>query len=284
MLTLDLLRVHSQKIGINSRLVQANGGNTSLKIDGVAYVKASGKYLRNATTEDIFCRFSLSDLSKLDILTIEDFAMYALDQELNSKSMKPSLETNFHLMLNRNVVTHVHSLGAVALSVINSDIYQNILETNFSISIIPYAKPGSDLAKTISQYSNLDSDIYLLQNHGAIFCGENFANVEILIDEFENFAIKLLNSLPTKFDDLNSLEILSGGVLTPDEAVYLGSKPWLEILGGRQNDLDMLELVNFYSQVADLIQFKSNINYLTEDQVDAIISWDREKMRREQTR
>lgn len=44
----------SARIGGNLDLVQAGGGNTSIKEAGTLWVKASGKWLRQAAVDDMF--------------------------------------------------------------------------------------------------------------------------------------------------------------------------------------------------------------------------------------
>ena len=45
---LEALRTLSAKLGSDPLLVQAAGGNTSLKRDGIMWIKASGTWLRDA--------------------------------------------------------------------------------------------------------------------------------------------------------------------------------------------------------------------------------------------
>jgi len=61
---LDLipLRKLSAKLGANLDLVQAGGGNTSLKDNGTLWVKASGKWLVRAMREEMFLPVPQSDI------------------------------------------------------------------------------------------------------------------------------------------------------------------------------------------------------------------------------
>ena len=54
MVELDKLRTLSARVGADPLLVQAAGGNTSLKHDGVMWIKASGTWLKDAAARDIF--------------------------------------------------------------------------------------------------------------------------------------------------------------------------------------------------------------------------------------
>ena len=50
------LRALSAKVGANPLLVQAAGGNTSLKENGVLWIKASGTWLMNAERDELSFR------------------------------------------------------------------------------------------------------------------------------------------------------------------------------------------------------------------------------------
>ncbi len=54
MVELEALRRLSARVGADPLLVQAAGGNTSLKHNGLMWIKASGTWLRDAVARDIF--------------------------------------------------------------------------------------------------------------------------------------------------------------------------------------------------------------------------------------
>ena len=51
---IDALLALSASLGSNPLLVQASSGNTSAKLKGVLWIKASGKWLAQAAKEDTF--------------------------------------------------------------------------------------------------------------------------------------------------------------------------------------------------------------------------------------
>ena len=55
----------SFKLGSNSHLVQAAGGNTSIKSDGRMLIKASGTWLINSLDKDIFVEVDLNSITCL---------------------------------------------------------------------------------------------------------------------------------------------------------------------------------------------------------------------------
>src|SRR5512138_3710491 len=91
---LQSLRNVSARVGRDIRLVQGAGGNTSLKADGVLWVKASGAWLMEADQRDIFVPVDLPG------------ALRALEQGIErmpvadpAAKLRPSIETSLHALL-----------------------------------------------------------------------------------------------------------------------------------------------------------------------------------------
>jgi len=61
---LEALARVSAKLGSNRLLVQAAGGNTSVKADGVLWVKASGRWLAKALDEPVFVAVDMPRLMR----------------------------------------------------------------------------------------------------------------------------------------------------------------------------------------------------------------------------
>jgi len=59
---LTRLRELSARIGNNPLLTQASTGNSSIKLDGVLWIKASGKWMSDAIREDILIPLDLADV------------------------------------------------------------------------------------------------------------------------------------------------------------------------------------------------------------------------------
>lgn len=289
------LKKHAVKVGNNYDLVQISGGNVSAKVDDFIWVKASGKRLSNAENEKIFCQLRISDYTHSDLLTIEDFSSGTFGELL------PSIETNFHMLFHFKFVTHLHSLGAVALSFLDPIIRDFDIDIEcLRFRFVEYATPGKELANKLWDSDCLNSNIIILQNHGVIFTGDDLRFVEKNIIELEKYIKKFLAEL--KKDDRypDWIEILTGGVLTPDEAVFLGNKPFLrsenpleysiginslgELLFPPSFTSDKIEMAHFYKRLACLVEKKSFINYLSQQEVQKILSWDKEIKRIEMSK
>ena len=142
------LKELSAKLGNDLSLIQASGGNTSIKLDGKLLVKASGKKLKNALNEDIFV--------SLDLIKIRnELAINKSKKELNFKnicgsSLRASIETSLHAIMPYKVVLHTHSVDTIAITLLsNSSNYLDKLMKDINWKFIPYFKPGITLAKAI---------------------------------------------------------------------------------------------------------------------------------------
>ena len=142
------LKKLSAKLGNDLSLIQASGGNTSIKLDGKLWVKASGKKLKNALNEDIFV--------SLDLIKIRnELAINNSKKELNFKnicgsSLRASIETSLHAIMPYKVVLHTHSVDTIAITLIpNSHNYLNKLLKDINWkqqeNILAYLKLGMTL-------------------------------------------------------------------------------------------------------------------------------------------
>ena len=289
------LKVHSERIGQNLDLVQSAGGNTSLKLEGKIWIKASGMRLRDALHKEIFVDFSYSGMTLHDILSISSFP------EFETCELRPSIETNFHMLINKKFVTHLHSLGSIALGVLDLDSHtlNNFLQTSDSVKV-DYRRPGVDLASQISQTNFYDSKVVLLMNHGVILAADEIPELESKIHGFESELIGFVTGIPTSSSFPSWVDILTEGVLTPDEAVFLGRTPFTKsknlipdsiaitpdgtLLFHENTSVDRIDMAHFYVRVAKLIERKAAIRYLPTSEIDYLLNWDKEKMRIEMSR
>ena len=60
----ECLRDLSARVGCDSLLVQASNGNTSIKLDGILWIKASGKWLAHAIQEEILVPLELAEVKE----------------------------------------------------------------------------------------------------------------------------------------------------------------------------------------------------------------------------
>jgi len=288
-LKIEDLTSHTVKIGADADLVQGSGGNTSYKFGSVIWIKASGKRFKDALTEPIFAQLDTANLTVDEVLSSENFNSRCLNQLI------PSIETNFHLLMEGAFVTHLHSLGSIALGISNID-SQTYL-SDHGVWTVPYVRPGNQLAQFIHDAKFFQKDSLLLRNHGIIFSGQSPQDIENKIERFETDTQRFIDSLPERDELPGWVEILVNGVLTPDEAVFLGKTPFAksdeplvdsisinysgELHFPQNLSNDGIEMAHFYVRVAKIISKKTRVNYLPTSEVESLLGWDKEIMRME---
>ena len=184
MVELDQLRTLSARVGADPLLVQAAGGNTSLKDQGVMWIKASGTWLKDALTRDIFV--PLDHAAIMDALARKDPACESctafVRTDLNSTGLRPSIETTVHALMPQRVVVHVHCVNTIAWA-IRSDAEARLTELlqGFDWAFIPYARPGLPLADAIAARMRPGVDVLVLGNHGLAVAAESVAAADALL-------------------------------------------------------------------------------------------------------
>ena len=178
------LRDLSARVGSDPLLVQAAGGNTSLKQDGVMWIKASGTWLMDALKKDIFVPLDMAALSKAlgeDSPDCESCLPF-VRQDLNTLGLRPSIETSVHGLMPQKVVVHVHCVNTIAWA-IREDAHEQLtrLLADFNWSFIPYARPGLQLSRAIRKNLKPGSDVMVLENHGVAVAADTVAAAEALL-------------------------------------------------------------------------------------------------------
>jgi rhamnose utilization protein RhaD (predicted bifunctional aldolase and dehydrogenase) len=235
----------SARVGSDSLLVQASNGNTSIKLDGILWIKASGKWLAHATQEEILVPLQLAEI-KESIQNGREIAPRCAQKG----GLRPSIETAMHAMLRHRVVIHLHSINAIAWA-IRVDGPDQLKERLAGLhwQWIPYAASGIPLAREIEKaVANAPgTDVLILGNHGLVVCGHDcYAAEELLceverrlaitprrfpkpdttvlamIARFSGWQFADNDSLHALGTDAVSRKILKGGVLYPCQAIFLG--------------------------------------------------------------
>lgn len=171
---LTRLRELSARTGSDPLLTQASTGNISMKRDGILWIKASGKWMADATREDI--------LIPLDLAQIKECVSQRVDPaELHAHA---SIETAMHAVLPHRVVLHVHSVNTIAWAVRHDAQIQ--LEHRLGglrWQWISYVPSGLPLAQGVEKVSSAsaDADVFVLGNHGLVIGGDNCDAVEDLL-------------------------------------------------------------------------------------------------------
>ncbi len=205
------LKKLSARVGADPLLVQAAGGNTSLKQDDVMWIKASGTWLRDAA-RDIFVPVDHEAL--LTALAKNDPACEACTEfvltDLNATGLRPSIETTVHALMPQRVVVHVHCVNTIAWA-IRSDAEKQLAGklSDFNWTFIPYARPGLPLANAIAARLKPGVDVLILGNHGLVVAAETVVEAANLLDRVVKALVKPLRvAVPP---DLTALHLLCKG-------------------------------------------------------------------------
>jgi rhamnose utilization protein RhaD (predicted bifunctional aldolase and dehydrogenase) len=178
------LRALSAKLGSDPLLVQAAGGNTSIKQDGVMWIKASGTWLMDAEKKDIFVPLNLEALTKALSENSPDCesCLPFVRQDLNALGLRPSIETSVHGRMPQRVVLHVHCVNTIAWA-IREDAEQQLSQklSDFNWSFIPYARPGLQLSQAIGEHLKPHSNVMVLENHGLAVAADTVSEAENLL-------------------------------------------------------------------------------------------------------
>ena len=156
----------SARLGADPLLVQAAGGNTSVKRDGVLWIKASGKLLREAANENIFVPVDLAGVRE----GIErDEADPTTGRVLGDTPLRPSIETTLHALLPQRVVLHLHSVNALA-SEVREDGQAQVARRLEGLpwAWVDYRRPGLPLTRAVRSAAGAATSVLALANHGIV--------------------------------------------------------------------------------------------------------------------
>ena len=190
------LRELSARIGSDPLLTQASTGNSSIKLDGVLWIKASGKWMADAIREDI--------LIPLDLAEVRECVRQKFDPAARYTSA--SIETAMHAVLPHRVVLHVHCVNTIAWAVRQDARVQ--LEQQLDglrWQWTSYVPSGLPLAREIEKIlsASADSDVLVLGNHGLVIGGDDCSSVEDLLSEVgRRLAICPRQAQPADYDTL----------------------------------------------------------------------------------
>lgn len=185
MVTLDALRTLSARIGADPLLVQAAGGNTSIKAEDVMWIKASGTWLRDAASRDIFVPIDHAALrvalARGD--SAADACLPFARPDLNATGLRPSIETSVHALMPQRVVVHVHCVNTIAWA-IRADAEAQLAQRldGQSWAFVPYARPGLPLAHLIAARLRPGVDVLVLGNHGLVVAADTVDDAAALLD------------------------------------------------------------------------------------------------------
>jgi rhamnose utilization protein RhaD (predicted bifunctional aldolase and dehydrogenase) len=235
------LRGLSARIGVDPLLTQASTGNTSIKLDDVLWIKASGRWLADAKHEDILVPLDLREVQRYISEQVDPTEVYGC----------ASIETAMHAVLPHPVVVHVHSVNTIAWAV-RQDATQQLQRRLAGLrwQWVPYVPSGLPLARGIESAlsGSITANVLVLGNHGLVIAGDSCDEVAHLLSDVErrleipprarnapnyraleaivegsSWALPEDNGVHALALDPTSQAIVSGGILFPCQSMFSNS-------------------------------------------------------------
>lgn len=236
----------SAALGRDPLLIQASGGNTSIKDGGLLWVKASGKCLAAAVEQEIMVPV---DLPAVRAAVGRGDADPVSAHVAAATSLRPSIETTLHALLPHRVVVHVHSVNALAWTTL-ADGRERVAGrlAGLNWAWVPYRRPGLPLTLAVREAAQAAPDILVLGNHGLVVGGSCADDTESRLREAEarltvpgrplppaepstlaalapgGYRLPLDPAIHGLATDPHVLAAARAGALYPDHVVFLGGE------------------------------------------------------------
>ncbi len=209
----DLVEI-SQFAGRDLLLAQGAGGNTSIKTAKAerVLIKASGFRLADVTESSGYLDLDLPAVREImDEPALADLSPGAAHDETvrrlgkllpTTSSLRPSMETGFHLLLNR-VVLHTHPvyLNAFSCSEDGREAFEDVCGEK--TAWVDYATPGLPLARAVAEscteYRALNGclpHLIVLANHGLIATSSTAAEAIASTRALSRLGERVFGALP----------------------------------------------------------------------------------------
>jgi rhamnose utilization protein RhaD (predicted bifunctional aldolase and dehydrogenase)/NAD(P)-dependent dehydrogenase (short-subunit alcohol dehydrogenase family) len=217
----------SHRFGADSEYARGGGGNSSVKADGILYIKPSGTSLIELTPESLIALDMRPLLELLDRSpdrpaaggTDEVYEVAILARVGVPDDRRPSVELLFHALMPERFVLHTHPTTVNALTCARDG--AEIAERLFGAAVlwVPYTDPGLPLARAIRDARRSHEErtstpaprTMLLQNHGLVVAGDSPA-------EIEETSTRLVSALKAHLAGLPAIEWGGAEAIEPDRA------------------------------------------------------------------
>ena len=184
----------SRCFGEDPEFARGGGGNSSVKADGILYIKPSGTSLAALTAESVIALNVGPLMALLNAATerpvvggTDEVMRVALGARIGPRDdRRPSVECLFHSLLPERFVLHTHptTVNAVTCAKRGAEITERLFGS--SVLWIPYTDPGLPLARVMRDARRSHEErtgtaaprTLFLQNHGLVVVGDSPAEIE----------------------------------------------------------------------------------------------------------
>jgi len=178
----------ANRFGADPEYTRAGGGNCSVKLDGVLYIKPSGVAMATLTADDLVplrLDVLLAALDGDDPVDADPVQVAAERATVGRPSRRPSVEILFHALIPDRFVLHSHPplVNMITCNQAGAELTEHLFGDE--AIFVPYTTPGVTLARAIraarEQYKARTGQpapgITLLGNHGLIVSGDTVEQV-----------------------------------------------------------------------------------------------------------
>lgn len=265
----------SRKYGSDPELVLAGGGNTSMKENGVLYVKGSGCALASMKEEN----FVALDIGRLMEITKKQYPDSDKEREAafladvmaarlsGEEEKRPSVEALLHALFPQRYVLHLHPALVNGLTcAVNGEREAKRL---FPEAVwVPACRPGYTLGLLLADKMDGAASTVLLQNHGVFFAAETPGELSVLLENM----LSILRAETGEIGELPEIDLAKP--FTPDHIVYCGVGPELP-----DNDNARL-LYKDAQKIAAYSEFFGGPLPMEQELIDFIRGWEAESYRK----
>ncbi len=275
---MEKLVAFSRLYGSDPELTVAGGGNTSMKENGILYVKGSGAALADICAEN----FVAMDMEKLMAMTKkaypqEDDAREAaflkdmLDARMPGEEEKrPSVETLLHAFFPQRYVLHLHPNLVNGLTcAVNGEKEAKRLFPN--AAWVGESRPGYILAMKLKDEIESGADTVLMQNHGVFYAADTPEELDSML---KGMLEKLETAVQEGYDPVLDVPPMPEKPFTPDQIVYCGLGPDLP------DTETAAQIWDGAKKVAHYAASFGGQRPMSEELTDFIANWEAEKYRR----
>jgi len=206
--SLNKLKQISKYCGERFDLVQAGGGNTSVKQQNLMFIKASGYNLSNIDENVGYVTIDntilLEDIKNKQIKEVTEYNFIG--------NKRGSIETFMHSILKKYTI-HLHPiqinriLVAKEAKTIINEIYPNSL-------VIDYFTPGIKVCNEIKEKYN-DENVIFLINHGIIITCDKYDEIYNLLEEVLEKFESYQHLDFSKYKNTNKISAIVNDIFTP---------------------------------------------------------------------
>ena len=277
---MEKLVAFSREYGADPELTVAGGGNTSMKENGVLYVKGSGTALATICAED----FVALDLEKLRRIPDNTYPSEDAPREAafladimaarlpGEENKRPSVETLLHALFPQRYVLHLHPNLVNGLTCAK-DGQAAASELFPRAAWVDECRPGYLLAMELKERIDAGADTVLMQNHGVFWAADTPEQLKTML---ESMLSTLEKAIAAGYDSALDIPPALDKPFTPDQIVYCGLGPDLpESDAAKQNWEGAKKIARYAASFGGQ-------HPMSDDMIDFITHWEAENYRRKQ--